>query len=62
MLEDQLLLRLGLSVAGENQFAAIGGGKVNVEQLHGVRLSSALRAVRPGARGLSCITNVTCRQ
>lgn len=35
LLEDQLLLRLGLSVAGENQFAAIGGGKVNVEQLHG---------------------------
>jgi transposase len=33
--EQQLLIWFGLRISGEDQFAPIGGGKMDVEQLHG---------------------------
>ena len=35
LLENQALVRLGLCISGEYQFAAIGGGQMHIEHLHG---------------------------
>ena len=49
MFEQQLQFALGLGVAGEHEFAPVGGGDVYVDHLHGSELLQC--AARRQARG-----------
>ena len=61
-LKQEAELKFGLSIAGEDQFAAVGGRQVHVDVCMAANFSSTLRGVSPGASACKRRASVTCRQ
>ena len=51
LVDQQLQLGFRLGVAGEAEFASIGGRQVDVDHLDGGELLERAAAVSPGAKG-----------
>lgn len=50
--DQELEFRLGLGVAGQQQFASIGGGQMDVDHLHGGEFLQHTARRQPGRQGV----------
>jgi len=61
LLQNQTLIGLGLSMAGEDHFASVGGRQVHVEHLPGGEFFQNRTRRQPGGE-VAQPAGVTCRQ